>query len=91
MDLKIQCKLLLNLDAKLLIQAGISKTNTDAIELQKELISNGKAYNKFLEMVEYQGGNPKDIENYKNLHQTIIILKLLYQKMIGYIPKYGYL
>ena len=53
----------------ILLQAGISKTNTEAIALQNELISNGKAYNKFLEMVKYQGGNTQDIENYNQLHK----------------------
>jgi pyrimidine-nucleoside phosphorylase len=57
------------LGAKLLIQAGLSKTNSEAFSLQNELISNGKAYEKFLEMVEYQGGNHHDIENYNQLHQ----------------------
>jgi pyrimidine-nucleoside phosphorylase len=57
------------LGAKLILQAGISKTYLEAITLQNDLISNGKAYNKFLEMVEYQGGNAQDIENYNQLHQ----------------------
>ena len=57
------------LGAKLLIQAGLSKTNSEAFSLQNELISNGKAYEKFLEMIEYQGGNHHDIENYNQLHQ----------------------
>jgi len=57
------------LGSKLLIQSGISKNRSDAIELQQELITNGKAYNKFLEMVDYQGGNRSDIEKYKSLHQ----------------------
>lgn len=58
-----------DLGAKLILQAGLSKTQSEAIALQNELISNGKAYEKFLEMVEYQGGNPQDIENYNQLHQ----------------------
>lgn len=57
------------LGAKLILQAGLSKTQSEAIALQKELISNGKAYEKFLQMVEYQGGDSQDIENYNQLHQ----------------------
>ncbi|MEE8340578.1 MAG: thymidine phosphorylase [Candidatus Neomarinimicrobiota bacterium] len=57
------------LGAKLILQARLSKSRSEAIALQKELISNGKAYEKFLEMVEYQGGNPQDIENHKKLHK----------------------
>lgn len=56
------------LGARLLIQAGISNSLSDAITLQEQLISNGKAYSKFISMVEYQGGKVTDIENYKNLH-----------------------
>lgn len=57
------------LGAKLILQAGLSKTHSEAIAVQKELISNGKAYKKFLEMVEYQGGDSLYIENYNKLHQ----------------------
>lgn len=57
------------LGAKLILQAGLSKTQSEAIAFQKELISNGKAYKKFLEMVEYQGGDSLYIENYNKLHQ----------------------
>jgi len=57
------------LGAKLLIQAGLSKTKSEAFSLQNDLIRNGDAYNKFIEMVEYQGGNSQDIENYNKLHK----------------------
>lgn len=72
------------LGAKLILQAGLSKTHSEAIAVQKELISNGKAYKKFLEMVEYQGGNPTDIENYSRLHQPKCIGELT-AKQSGYI------
>ncbi|MEE8478822.1 MAG: thymidine phosphorylase [Candidatus Neomarinimicrobiota bacterium] len=57
------------LGAKLLLQAELSKTYPEAIAVQEKLISNGKAFKKFLEMVEYQGGNLQDIENYNQLNQ----------------------
>lgn len=72
------------LGAKLILQAGLSKTHSEAIAVQKELISNGKAYDKFLEMVEYQGGNPTDIENYSRLHQPKCIGELTAEQS-GYI------
>lgn len=72
------------LGAKLILQAGLSKTQSEAIAFQKKLISNGKAYKKFLEMVEYQGGNPTDIENYSRLHQPKCIGELT-AKQSGYI------
>lgn len=72
------------LGAKLILQAGLSKTHSEAIAFQKKLISNGKAYEKFLEMVEYQGGNPTDIENYSRLHQPKCIGELTAEQS-GYI------
>lgn len=72
------------LGAKLILQAGLSKTQSEAIALQNELISNGKAYEKFIEMVEYQGGNPQDIENYNQRHQPKFS-KSLKAKESGYI------
>lgn len=72
------------LGAKLILQAGLSKTQSEAIALQNELISNGKAYEKLLEMVEYQGGNPQDIENYNQLHQPKFSKSLKAEKS-GYI------
>lgn len=72
------------LGAKLILQAGLSKTQSEAIAFQKKLISNGKAYEKFLEMVEYQGGNSTDIENYSRLHQPKCIGELT-AKQSGYI------
>lgn len=72
------------LGAKLILQAGLSKTQSEAIAFQKKLISNGKAYEKFLEMVEYQGGNPTDIENYSRLHQPKCIGELTAEQS-GYI------
>ncbi len=56
------------LGTKLLIQAGLVNNKPEAIDLQKKLIENGSAYQKFLEMVEYQGGKKSDIENYSELH-----------------------
>jgi len=51
-----------HLGSKLLIQAGIASDQNKAIQLQKDLISSGKAYEKFLEMVKAQGGDIKCFE-----------------------------
>ena len=45
------------LGSKLIVQAGISNSYTTAVSIQKDLISSGKAYNKFEEMVNQQGGH----------------------------------
>ncbi|MBC8215677.1 MAG: thymidine phosphorylase [Candidatus Marinimicrobia bacterium] len=51
------------LGAKLLIQSGIAKTKDEAIDLQKHLITSGKAYEKFMEMVKAQGGSTHCFSN----------------------------
>ncbi len=51
------------LGAKLLIQSGIAKTKDEAIDLQKLLITSGKAYEKFMEMVKAQGGSTHCFSN----------------------------
>ncbi len=51
------------LGAKLLIQSGIAKTKDEAIDLQKHLITSGKAYEKFMEMVKAQGGSTDCFSN----------------------------
>jgi len=56
------------LGSHLLLQAGISDKLDHAVTLQKSIIDSGKALDKFLEMVETQGGNPETIEQYKKLH-----------------------
>ncbi len=56
------------LGAKLLVQAGVTRSETAAMGVQENLISSGHALEKFVQMVEAQGGNEKDIEHYKRLH-----------------------
>lgn len=57
------------LGGKLLVQAGITRSETAALSIQQDLIDSGKAWNKFLEMTEAQGGNIKDLDQYNKLHQ----------------------
>lgn len=56
------------LGAKIILQTELAKNVTEAFDIQKELIANGSAYQKFIEMIEYQGGKAVDIENYNELH-----------------------
>ena len=48
------------LGAKLLIQAGVTRSETAAISIQENLIQSGKAYQKFEEMVHAQSGHLPD-------------------------------
>ena len=45
---------------KLMLQAGVVKTNEQAIQAQENSISSGRAYEKFEEMVVNQQGNIRD-------------------------------
>jgi len=45
------------LGSKLFVQAGISNSFATALSIQKDLISSGKALNKFEEMIQQQGGH----------------------------------
>ena len=59
------------LGSHLLQQAKVSNTRDEAISIQKSIIESGKAFDKFLEMVETQGGNPEAIEQNKNIHTPL--------------------
>lgn len=50
-----------SLGAKIIMQAGISNSKAAAISMQKKLISSGKSYEKFEEMVALQEGNIEKI------------------------------
>lgn len=45
------------LGSKLLLQSRLTSTHKESLILQQDLIQNGKAYDKFLEMVKAQNGN----------------------------------
>ena len=49
-------ELTFQLGSKLLVQAGITKSETSAISIQENLIQSGKAYQKFEEFVNAQNG-----------------------------------
>lgn len=70
------------LGGKLLVQAGITRSETAAFSLQQNLIDSGKAWNKFLEMAAAQGGDIKKLEPFNNLHKPTV-------EKIYYAPKTG--
>ena len=57
------------LGARLLMQAGKGSTRDEVIDLQKELIRSGKAYETFLNMVAAQNGRPDEVEHHDSLHR----------------------
>lgn len=52
------------LAAQMLIMANIKSNRNDALKLVKEKITSGEALNKLKEMIVYQGGDPRVIDNY---------------------------
>lgn len=66
---------------KLLVQAGLIRSETAAVTMQENLIQSGKAYDKFEEMVSVQGG---DLSQIKQLHQPKFEL-IVSAKSSGYV------
>jgi len=54
--------LTLILTAEMLVMAGIDNDKASAMDRLNSILDSGKAYTKFLEMVKWQGGNPKSLE-----------------------------
>jgi pyrimidine-nucleoside phosphorylase len=72
------------LGARLLLQAGLVGSIQEGIKRQKDLIADGKAFEKLQTLVEAQGGDVSALEHYQNLHQP------RYQKEI-LAPRDGYI
>ena len=53
-------ELTFQLGSKLLVQAGITKSETSAISIQENLIQSGKAYQKFEEFINAQNGKTSE-------------------------------
>ncbi len=56
------------LGARLLLQAHRAHNEQEAFNIQQKCIDSGKAFNKFIEMVEAHGGNGRDVESSQQLH-----------------------
>ncbi|HPQ42529.1 MAG TPA: thymidine phosphorylase, partial [bacterium] len=54
--------LVLTLGADMLCMAGIDPDHDSAVAHLKDIIASGKAYERFLQMVDAQGGDPKSVE-----------------------------
>ena len=66
--------------------AGIKDEIKDAKELLIENLNNGKAYNKFVEMVERQGGDTSYISSLDNFEEAKFI-EPVYSNESGYISE----
>lgn len=60
----------------MLMQGKIANSKEEARKMLQEAISSGKAFEKLLQMVEYQGGNVEQIKNTKLLPQAKFITEM---------------
>ena len=61
-------KVVYELGSKLIIQSGITNDQATAISIQENLINSGKAFQKFEQMVDLQGG---DLNNLDKINQPL--------------------
>lgn len=61
-------ELTFELGARLLLQAGITSSRATAIAIQQDLISQGKAWDKFIEMAGAQNGKTAGLEKTSSFH-----------------------
>jgi|TARA_B100001079_G_scaffold270997_1_gene286970 pyrimidine-nucleoside phosphorylase len=73
-DLK---KVVLELGSRLLLQSGKASSVEEAIEIQIQLINNGKAMEKLVEMVAAQGGDISVIENPENYPAPAFVAEVI--------------
>ena len=74
-------KLVYELGCKLIIQSGITNDQATAISIQENLINSGKAFQKFEQMVDSQGG---ELNNFDKINQPLFEEKIVAKKN-GYI------
>lgn len=77
-------EVVMTMGSHMLQLAEIAKTEEQAKELLAKNIENGKAYEKFIELVENQGGDISYLSNLENLEEAKFI-EPVYSKNEGYI------
>lgn len=74
----------LNLSGAMIHLGGKAENIEEGIEISKELIANGKAYDKFLEIVKLQGGDDTHLKNPEGYPKPKFIEKV-YAERDGYL------
>ncbi|MBQ1194607.1 MAG: thymidine phosphorylase [Lachnospiraceae bacterium] len=72
------------LGVKMIMFSGIAKTEEEALSMLKEVIENKKAYNKFIDFIKSQKGNPEDVLHPERLI-TARLIKNIAASNSGYI------
>lgn len=70
-------ELCLILGSKLLVLANKVDNEEEGMSILKEVVDSGKAYNKFIELVEYQHGDIKEIENPELFPKSKYIIEVI--------------
>lgn len=76
----------LSLAGGMIFIAGLSKTHKEGIEKAKKALESGAALEKFRELIRFQGGNPKFIDDYSLFPHTTSTYEVKAIKS-GYISK----
>ena len=79
-------KLSINLSGAMIYLGGKASSIKEGIEISQELIKNGKAFQKFYEIVKVQGGRKDYIENPDKYPKSKAVGKI-YSKKSGYVKK----
>lgn len=74
-DFDLLCR---SLSIEILLVSKIANTIEEAEKMVSEVIDNGKALEKFAEMIKYQGGNPNVINNYSLFANAEEEIELIY-------------
>lgn len=80
------CEVTFNLSGAMIYLGGKAKSINEGIEISKELISNGKAFDKFKEITQLQKGDIKLLENPEKYKKSKYIEKV-YADKNGFLSK----
>ena len=84
-------KLTLELASKLMVQGKLSNTPSDGRSILNNLLTDGTALSKFIEMVEAQGGDPNALLNPEKIHIPTeeIVIKAKESGYVEYMDTYS--
>ena len=76
--------LVYDLSSKLLVMTGLAKNEKEARKTVEEKVNNGEALEKLRQMIAFQGGNPKVIDDYSLFEQAKEVVPVISEKA-GYV------
>ena len=79
-------ELCIALGSRILVSAGKAESDIEARKMLGDVIENGAALSKFKEFVEAQGGNPQDVDNFRENIKVKFTVEVLSQAS-GYVAR----